>query len=236
MATDIVIGTRNRIEMLRRVIDCIRERTTTPYELTVIDDASSDGTADYLRNAGIRTQTHITQAGMHGNLMEVAGLTASDPVICTDDDALCPLLEPDWLARLLEGMASHPTVMMLGLNNPGDNKSGSRHPYNDDGIIVYSRYVSGHFLAMRRKLLVQSRMLFRDAETRRSPNKTQAHWVHAHGGQVGYLRDVYTQHFCPQSLRRPGKVWSNLMIEPVDALTLEPPEEYRQAQLVARGW
>ena len=231
---DIVIGTHNRVEMLQRTIECIRERTTTAYRLTVIDDGSTDGTAEYLRSIGVPTRRHKTRQGMHVNLTEVGMLTKSDPVICTDDDALCPLLEPDWLARLLEALAERPKVMMLGLNNPGDNVNQGRHAYADDGTVVYSQWVSGHFLAMRRSLLKVTPKLFRDRESRRSPNKTQALWVHSHKGKVGYLRDVYTYHYCPVSIRRPGKTWEKLMVEPVNMETLEPPEEYRQAVLQAR--
>jgi glycosyltransferase involved in cell wall biosynthesis len=232
---DIVLGTHNRVEMLQRTIGCIRERTTTPYRLTVIDDASSDGTAEYVKSLeGVRLHRHATQQGMHGNLRDVFGLTASDPVICTDDDALCPLLEPDWLARLLAALKDRPKVMMLGLNNPGDNVNQGRHAYADDGMVVYSKWVSGHFLAMRRSLLKVTPTLFRDRQSQRSPNKTQALWVHAHRGQVGYLRDVYTYHYCPVSIRRPGKSWDQIMVEPVNMETLEPPEQYRQAVLQPR--
>jgi glycosyltransferase involved in cell wall biosynthesis len=228
-AIDIVIGTRNRLAMLQRTIECIRERTTTPYQLTVIDDASTDGTAEYVKSLeGVRLHRHAAQQGMHGNLRDVVKLTTSDPVICTDDDALCPLLEPDWLARLLEAMKARPKLMMLGLNNPGDNVRGNRHPYADDGTVVLSEYVSGHFLAMRRRLLEVTPKLFVKEAARKSPNKTQARWVRSHGGQVGYLRDVYTWHFCPESIRRPGKTWHRIMVEPIDMVTLEPPEEYRQ--------
>lgn len=229
MAVDIVIGTRNRLEMLRRTIECIRERTATAYRLTVVDDASTDGTAAYVKSLeGVRYHRHPTQQGMHGNLRDVFELTKSDPVICTDDDALCPLLEPDWLAQLLEALRTRPKLMMLGLNNPGDNVRGNRHPYADDGTVVLSQYVSGHFLAMRRSLLKVTPGLFGSKEARKSPNKTQARWVAAHGGQVGYLRNVYTWHFCPESIRRPGKSWQKIMVEPIDMQTLEPPEEYRQ--------
>jgi len=227
---DIVIGTHNRLKMLRRVLARIKECTTTPYRLTIIDDASTDGTADWAKSQGLRVHRHKKQAGMHGNISEVYALTESDPVICTDDDAFCPLLDPDWLQRLLTALKTRPGLMMLGLNNPGDNKTGSRQPYADDGEVVLSKHVSGHFLALRRSLLKVTPSLFATREACVSPNKTQAAWVHAHGGKVGYLKDVYTWHFCAESIRRPGKRWDKLMITPVDMRTLEPPEEYRQCR------
>lgn len=230
MVVDIVIGTHNRLEMLKLTVATILERTKTPYRLTIIDDASTDGTAEWVKEQGITLHQHEKRRGMHGNLCDVLKLTSSDPVICTDDDALCPKLEPDWLARELEALKARPKLWMLGLNNPGDNVTGSRHPYADDGVVVYSQHVSGHFLAIRRKVLEATPKLFTDPQERKSPNKAQAHWVTAKGGKVGYLKHVYTYHFCPVSIRRPGKDWSRLMITPVDMETLEPPEKWKQCR------
>ncbi|HUV94568.1 MAG TPA: glycosyltransferase [Anaerolineae bacterium] len=228
---DIVIGTHNRLEMLQRTIQCIQTRTFTPYRLTVIDDGSTDGTAEWVQSRGCRLHRRKTQGGMHQNLIDVVKVSSSDPVICTDDDGLCPVLNPDWLRRLLDAMAKRPKLMMLGLDNPGDNKSGSRHPLADDGEVIYSEYVGGLFLAMRRKLLDNTGNLFGDRKSRKSPNKAQARYVHKTGGQVGYLKHVYTYHYCPVSIRVPGKKWTHLMVEPVNMETLEPPEEYRQCPL-----
>lgn len=230
--TDIVIGTHNRVAMLQRTIACLRERTTTPYRLTVIDDASTDGTADYLAQEGIRTVRHEHAVGMHGNLSEIAALTTSDPVITSDDDCLCPQHDPDWLARLLEAMVARPEVYMLGLNDPTGNKDGARYPYAEDGEVVYSKYVSGHYLAQRRALLEATPALFAAPAARVSPNKTQAQWVHAHGYRVGYLKDIYTWHYCPTSQRRPGRSWADIMVTPDDLATLAPPAAYRQGAMV----
>jgi len=228
MIIDIVIGTHNRRDMLKRTIECIQERTKTRYCLSIIDDASTDGTADYVRSLGLRLYSREAQAGMYQNLIDVAKVSRSDPVIYTDDDALCPLLDPDWLRRLLDAMAKRPKLLMLGLNNPSDNITGSRKPFADDGEVIGSLYVSGHFLAMRRSLVLVSGGLFTKQKDRRSPNKTQAQHVRKNGGYVGYLKDVYTWHFCPQSIRRPNKNWDKIMVEPINMETLEPPDEYRQ--------
>ena len=235
MTVDIVIGTRNRVAHLQRTIECIQERTKTPHRLLVIDDASGDGTQEYVRSLqGVRYHRNDRQRGMHGNLSQIAALTKSDPVICTDDDALCPLLQPDWLYRLITEMRKRPRLWMLGLNNPSDNVTGSRHPFAEDGPVVYSQWVSGHFLAQRRKLLEVTPTLFDSRKSKVSPNKTQAEWVRRQGAVVGYLKDVYTFHFCPTSVRRPGKDWGRIMIEPIDDVTLEPPERYRQWPLQSR--
>jgi len=231
MVADIVIGTHNRLGMLKRTVERIEVCTSTPYHLTVIDDGSNDGTAEWVESKGITLYRHEEQMGMHGNLSDVYSLTKSDPVICTDDDVLCPKLEPDWLSVILQAVEDYPDVWMLGTNNPGDNRTGSREPYEDDGRLVLCKYVSGHFLAIRRKVLKVTPRLFTNDVTTRSPNKTQAKWVHRNGGKTGYLRDVYTWHYCPESIRRPGYVWEDEIVVPVDMDTLEPEEKYKQCKL-----
>jgi glycosyltransferase involved in cell wall biosynthesis len=228
---DIVVGTHNRIDMLRRTVECIKERTSTPYRLFIINDGSMDGTSAFAKSQGAILHKHRQRMGMHQNLIDAGKLTKSDPVICTDDDALCPMIEPDWLAHLLEVLKSRPKLWMLGLNNPSDNITGSRRPYKDDGEVIYSKFVSGHFLAIRRNVLRATPYLFNSKRSRKSPNKTQARWVYANGGEVGYLKNVYTWHYCPESTRLNGKSWKNIMVEPVNMETLEPPEELRQWKL-----
>jgi SAM-dependent methyltransferase len=47
--TSIVIITHNQLEYTRQCVDSIRERTDEPYELIFVDNASTDGTVEYLR-------------------------------------------------------------------------------------------------------------------------------------------------------------------------------------------
>lgn len=48
MLVSIIIPTFNRLELLKRAIASIEAQTYTNYELIIVDDASSDGTLDYL--------------------------------------------------------------------------------------------------------------------------------------------------------------------------------------------
>lgn len=231
---DLVIGTRNRVGLLGFTLGLLRERTVSPYRLTIIDDGSTDGTAEFLDLAihrGIRVVHHDHPLGMHGNLAELAALTTSDPVISIDDDGIPPRLSPDWLSRLLAALVRYPSIWMLGMNDPMANHTGARYPYKDLGDVILSRYVSGHYLAIRRNVLEATPSLFPTPASRVSPNKTQATWVHEHGGRVGYLRDAYIYHYCGQSIRRPEKNWASDLIHPYNWVTLEPPDPYRQAPL-----
>jgi 2-polyprenyl-3-methyl-5-hydroxy-6-metoxy-1,4-benzoquinol methylase len=50
--TSIVILTHNQLDYTRQCLDSIRQYTDEPYELIVVDNASSDGTVDYLLSLG----------------------------------------------------------------------------------------------------------------------------------------------------------------------------------------
>ena len=49
MTVAAAITTFNRLEMLKRCIEAVRAQSVPPDEIIVVDDASSDGTATWLR-------------------------------------------------------------------------------------------------------------------------------------------------------------------------------------------
>ena len=46
----VLVGTYNRLELLKKVIDSIHTQTQCPHEVIVIDGGSTDGTIEYLRS------------------------------------------------------------------------------------------------------------------------------------------------------------------------------------------
>ena len=48
----VIIPTHNRVELLSEAIESVRTQTHKNYELIVVDDGSTDGTADFLRTVG----------------------------------------------------------------------------------------------------------------------------------------------------------------------------------------
>ncbi|ENO1850498.1 glycosyltransferase [Vibrio vulnificus] len=45
----VYITTRNRQEMLKRAVKSVLQQSLPPYEIIIVDDASTDGTAEYVR-------------------------------------------------------------------------------------------------------------------------------------------------------------------------------------------
>ena len=230
MVTDIVVMTCERLALLKRTLAHIWERTRTTYRLHVIDDASTEGNAEYLSE--LLAQGRIASAllrpervGIAAHLRAIGAMSESDPVVFTDDDVLCPRLEPDWLARGLAAMAAHPEVGLLALNNPECNIGGKRGPRErGHGGITYCRNVGGTFAFARRAVLDGCA----PGGRARSPVKIMCVRAAAAGWRVAYLADVYCQHIGMASARNGRDLSAELaLVMPLDPLTLEPVDEYK---------
>lgn len=232
MQTDIVIATHNRLEYLKRTVTGIFERTMEWHRLHVINDGSNGDTVDYLDEAWddgfIHSLVHRRfPLGIARNLTMIGPMTQSAIVVYTDDDVLCPDLDPDWLVRGLEAMNAHPDVGLLGLNVPSCNLGGGdrRKKQRVDGAITRCVYLGGQFLFMRRALLDQMpNWIALDGQ---SPVKNMCRWANSEFlWGVAYLTDTYCWHFGTQSARS-GKDISESCYTPGDLRTLVPPQELK---------
>jgi hypothetical protein len=225
MTTDIVVTTCERLPLLKQTLEYIWERTTTPYRLHVIDDASPNAKYVSALEAHVaKAWLHQQRVGIPSHLRALERITQSDPIVFTDDDALCPKLDPDWLARGLAAMRQFPKVGLLALNNPQcavDSKRGKETPGD---LVTLCRNVSGQFVFVRRAVLTTCH----PPDGVRSPVKVLCRMATARNWQVGYLTHVYCQHIGSRSVRT-GKDFSRLLelVPPVDGDTLEPAAQWR---------
>lgn len=227
--TDIVVTTCERLGLLKQTLAYIWERTETPYRLQVIDDASTEGNIPYLRSLQAegkiaRARIHTRRVGISSHLRSLVKITQSDPVVFTDDDILCPKLEPDWLARGLAAMKQYADLGLLALNTPGCNVRHSRGDTRAEGEVTFCRNVPGSFCFARRAVLATCA----PPDGAPSPVKWMCKEATAAGWRVAYLTHVYAQHIGPTSMRS-GRNWGRdlELVLPVDPDTLAPPEEYR---------
>jgi len=225
---DLVVTTYNRLDLLKRTLAYIWQRTTTSYRLQVIDDCSEEGNQAYLYElleAGqiAEARIHTRNVGIASHLRSLDRITTSDPIVFTDDDILCPKLDPDWLARALAEMERMPDLGMLALNTPGCNVRHSRGDAQLDGNVTLCRNVPGSFCFVRREILPLA-----PPDGVMSPVKRWCKDATDAGWKVGYLTHVYAQHIGPVSMRT-GRDWSGDLdqVLPVDPDTLAPPEIYR---------
>ncbi len=130
-----VVVTRDRRELLAEALAAVRAQTRAPDHVLVIDNASSDGTAELLRAAGDVETVRLTEnAGGAGGFAEGvrrAHAAGFDWIWLMDDDTIP---EPDALATLLaarapEGLAA-PSILVSRIVWT----DGTLHPMNRPGV------------------------------------------------------------------------------------------------------
>jgi len=107
----VIIGTYNRRHCLARAVDSVLAQTFADRELIVVDDASSDGTADWLRAAypSISVIERPSNGGVAAARNTGFNETSSEFVAFLDSD---DWWSPDFLARHVQAMALHPDAVL----------------------------------------------------------------------------------------------------------------------------
>jgi len=225
--TDIVMTTRNRLPCLKQTLEYLFERTRSPYVLHVVDDASDEGNVEYLlelwrlgkiESLLLRNERH----GLVPNLNAGAALTHSDPFVSTDDDVLCPDVEPDWLARGLAAMKRRPKLAVLALNHPGAHRPNQER----DREVVYCKWVGGTFAFLRRELACGCPLPHHRRDFGGTPTILRCEKAYEQGWRVGFLLDTFCHHIGEVSMVHPGDKYHGKLIEPLDWKTFRAAEEY----------
>ena len=123
-AVDVVVPTHNRAEVVCRCVESRLRGSWADFRVTVVDDASSDGTGDLVarrllgdgRVRYVRSETNLRQAGAR-NLG--ARVSSAELVLFLDDDNVADV---DLLKELVGCAARHPE---LGLIAPLSVQGGS---------------------------------------------------------------------------------------------------------------
>lgn len=96
----ICIPTYNRKDYLKETLDSILAQTYTDYEVIILDDGSTDGTGEMIRNTGYNVRyywvDHVGQYPARNKLIELA---RGDYITFIDSD---DLLFPDTVQRLMD--------------------------------------------------------------------------------------------------------------------------------------
>ncbi|MEO3784319.1 glycosyltransferase [Actinocorallia sp. B10E7] len=102
-----VISSLNGAARIHRVLDALEAQTIRPeLEIIVVDDGSSDGTADVARDRGATVFQHEHNQGVSG-ARNTGARTAKAPVVAFLDDDCAP--PPGWAEALLSGYAEDVT-------------------------------------------------------------------------------------------------------------------------------
>ena len=155
MLATIVITTRNRRDDLCRAIESALGQTV-PVNVLVIDDHSSDGTVDAVRQRypNVHVESRPTAAGCIVRRNEAARIATSDYIFSIDDDAV--FSTPRVVEQTLGDFDADPRIAAVAIPCIDIVKSDQlRQPLPDRrGVYVTSEYI-GTAHAVRRDLFLK---------------------------------------------------------------------------------
>jgi glycosyltransferase involved in cell wall biosynthesis len=201
-AVSVVVPTRNRARYLEVALASLLEQDLEePHELIVVDDGSTDGTAEAAARAGVRRVAHAAPRSL--NAARNTGLReARAPLVAlVDDDVWAPR---GWLRALVAGAERHPCAEAFGgpirarLEGPGPRSCG-REPAPITTLDLGSEdrsaeSVWGANMAVRRSA-VERVGPFDESIVR--PHGDEQEWLlrlRAAGGEVVYLASAGLVH------------------------------------------
>ncbi|MEO0534579.1 MAG: glycosyltransferase family 2 protein [Cyanobacteria bacterium P01_A01_bin.123] len=146
MKFSIVITTYNRLHLLKRAIDTALNQTV-PCEVVVVDNASTDGTDDYVKSLGDRVVYHRnTVNSNHSGAVNAGGDVATgDWLKLVDDD---DYLAPNCIERMAAAIALRPQAVICSCQAAQVNEQGeelSRTPATGPGQIFYVPQADIHY-------------------------------------------------------------------------------------------
>lgn len=110
--TSVVVLTRDQLAYTRECVDSVRRLTDEPYEFVFVDNASSDGTADFLRGVpGARVIVNAENRGFPAAANQGIAAARGDQILLLNNDTV---VTTGWLRRMLRALHSGPQVGLVG--------------------------------------------------------------------------------------------------------------------------
>ena len=129
--TSIIIPTLNQLEYLRMCVDSIFRHTFVPYEIIVVDNGSTDGTAEYLESMRGRVRYRLLDRnyGFAGAVNRGLMMAKGQTIVLLNNDTV---VTARWLDNLLACLKSNERIGLVG---PVTNYIGGEQridaPYRD---------------------------------------------------------------------------------------------------------
>jgi len=196
--TDILITTYFRKDFTGKVLDHIIGRTKLPVQFIIVDNGSKDGTREMLeeyqkiypslfkkvifldKNIGLQAAKNIGMEFVEGKYF-----------VNTDNDCLCPQLDPDWLAQLIELMGDNPDYAAISLRP--QVLVGVGPIFRGAGVVVANNVAGGSFRIMLTEA-VRKVGQWHDSFENRNEEWHICNALRRAGYKVGYARDLFCYH------------------------------------------
>ncbi|MGG4108259.1 glycosyltransferase family 2 protein [Paenibacillus lautus] len=110
--TSIIVPTYNQLDYLKECIESILHYTDAPYELIIIDNASDDGTAEFLKSSqGLRFQINEENLGFAGAVNQGLMMAKGTTLMILNNDSV---VTTNWLSNLLNCLQSDSRFGIVG--------------------------------------------------------------------------------------------------------------------------
>ncbi len=141
--TSIIIPTHNKLPLLKDCVLSIKAHTTTPYEIIVVDNASTDGTPEYCIDEGLVFISNPDNRGFPGPCNMALKIASGDSLLLLNNDTM---VAEHWLTNMLDALYSGEDVGIVGpMSNFASGKQQSQEPYTnlqDMAALYDTRYKS----------------------------------------------------------------------------------------------
>ncbi|MFD0673392.1 glycosyltransferase family 2 protein [Cohnella sp. GCM10027633] len=127
--TSIVIPTYNQAALVQQCIEAIKWNTPEPYEIIVVDNASADGTGDYLRRACTEVRFRVLDRnyGFAGAINVGLMMARGRTIVLLNNDTI---VTHNWLGNMLRCLNSDEGIGMVGpITNYISGSQQVRVPY-----------------------------------------------------------------------------------------------------------
>lgn len=109
--TSIIIPTYNQKELLLQCLDSIEAHTASPYEIIVVDDGSTDGTAQALSRRSLRLAVHEVNGGFARAVNTGLRMAQGQTIVVLNNDTL---VTRGWLSNMLACLKHGPDIGAVG--------------------------------------------------------------------------------------------------------------------------
>lgn len=109
--TSMIIPSYNGLELLKECVDAIRVHTPEAYEIIVVDDGSTDGTAGYCIREKIAFISLPRNCGYPAACNYGLKIATGDTLLVLNNDVI---VSHNWLTNQLECLRSRPEIGIVG--------------------------------------------------------------------------------------------------------------------------